>query len=84
MTKSTVKFIDLKAEYAIASENVELYRAIQKEFVSIMSRQPTLNVEFVLSAICEKADMKREDFNFINNTEIQYFKDMMNVQRRKK
>ena len=82
--KTTVKLIDLKAEYAIASENVELYREIQKEFVSIMQRQPNLNVEFVLSAVCEKADMKREEFNFINNIEMQHFKDMMHVQRRKK
>ena len=78
------KLINLKNEAHIVAENILLYRAIQEEFVRVLQIHPTLNQEFVLNSLCDKADMKREDFNFINETEVQYYKDLMNIKTRKK
>lgn len=78
------KLIDIKAELAIAQDNVNTYHHIKNSFIQVMQKYPTANSEFVVNSLCEDNDMKREDFDFICNSERQLFEDFITSQKRTK
>lgn len=77
------KLIDIKAEYAIAHDNVGTYFHIKKSIIAVMQKYPNANTEFVINKLCEDNDMKREEFEFLCNIERQMFEDFMSGQKKK-
>lgn len=77
------KLIDLKAEYEIARENVDLYFHVKNSTIAVMDEYPQANVEFVVNQLCEDNDFKREDFDFVCSIERQQFEDVMKSKTRK-
>lgn len=78
------KLIDIKAELAVAQDNVNTYYHIKNSFIQVMQRYPNTSSEFVVNSLCEDNDMKREEFDFICNTERQMFEDFISSQKRTK
>ena len=79
-----VKLIDIKAELAVAQDNVNMFNFIKGEFLKTMYKWKDLNIDFALNTLCYQHDMKREDFNFIMEIEKQCIQDVMNEFKRKK
>ena len=69
------KLIDIKAETALAHDNVQLYAHIKNSTIKVMQQYPTANAEFVVNTLCTDNDMTREDFNFLCNIERMMFED---------
>jgi len=76
------KLIDIKAETALAHDNVQLYAHIKNSTIKVMQQYPTANTDVVVNQLCIDNEMSREEFNFICNIERQLFEDMMSSYKR--
>jgi len=69
------KLIDLKAELAVAQDNVQLYEHIKSEALKAFTLYPNADREMIINSLCEHNDMKREEFDLVCNTEKQCYID---------
>lgn len=71
------KLINLKLEYEMAVENVELFLFIKQTAVDILRAHPNTDPNFVINGLCNENEMSREDFDFIATIEHQYLNDVI-------
>lgn len=79
--KSRNKLIDLKAELAVAQDNVQLYAHIKNEAVKNFDAYPDANREMIVNTLCEQNSMTREDFDFVCDIESQMFRDILGANK---
>lgn len=77
--------IDLASERIIAEENINLYLAIKELAIETMHVWPDIDGDHIIDTLCEKNDMKRDDFNLVCDVEKSMFEDFVskNIRRHK-
>ena len=77
------KLIDLKAEMALAHDNIESFRDVKKAFIEVLQEYPNANQEIVLEKLCKNFEISLIDFHFILNIERQNFEDLLSSFKKK-
>ena len=69
------KLIDLRAEKALAMDNIHAYLAVKEQAIEIMSKWPKINPQLIISKLCTQHSMERELWDFICGIEERTFND---------